>query len=142
MTVQPIEVAWTIIVGIGLAFSGWNAWQSIQDFRALESRSGIDGIGRVVIGGSALGEGIRLFKLVLLFAVGILAMFQPQSNGSSVDDSYIIAVQVLLLLFAVGLSANTIIAVIVRIRVKRLSEGFTVTPVKEGSPIKEVPGND
>lgn len=134
-TVQPIEVAWTLLVGIGLCFSAFNAVQAMRDYRVIEKTDAIDGIGRAVIGGTAVSESIRLVKLALLLAVGVLAMFQPQPEHPTVSQGYITAVDVLLLLFAVGLTANTIIAVVVRTRVKRLTSDFRGTPVKDGSPI-------
>lgn len=77
-TVQPIEVVWTAIAGVGCLFAIFNALDALRDARAaaqLRHRNGRWTIARATV----LTEWFRFAIQAIFVAIGVGAMLLPPS---------------------------------------------------------------
>lgn len=77
-TVQPIEIAWTVLGILGLYYALSNFLEARADVIALEKRN-VDGVASVVVQGTVVVESIRFAMQLLIVLIGVLAMFSAPS---------------------------------------------------------------
>jgi hypothetical protein len=81
-SVSDIEVMWTLIAAVGLAFSLYNMREATSDAATLRER-GIANGRRILATTNVLAESARLAKQTIFLLIGIVAMFLPEVANSA-----------------------------------------------------------
>lgn len=74
--VQPLEVFWVLLLGIGSAFSVYCLYDAMEDKKAFKEKK-IDGNVLYVTQASIRTEASRVVQQLLLLSAGVIAMFIP-----------------------------------------------------------------
>lgn len=119
--VAPIELAWTVIAAVGFTFSILNMYEARRDLKAAAARR--NGVTEVAIHTAKLTfrtEFIRTIQEACLVGVGIFAMTLPQPPPLPDEEArmvYRLVIVLLLFLFSIGITTNTIIMFVGRRRI-------------------------
>lgn len=106
-TSTPLEIAWTVIMFIGLAFSLWNVFDSYRDVKDVARL--VDGVKPLAMETarlSLLSEIVRSTQLIILLITGIIALTSPPTSTSPQRQN---TFAVLFIVFGLLLTSNTII---------------------------------